>query len=276
MNIVSILNKLKSANLVPATNDGVVFFSDCFNKFGISVLLLNDESKFDSVLQILVDNKLSIQKNNGAYNLKIFALAPHELEEIISEFSNLNELDFLRQYPELITEPISIKIIADNIRKYKESKIAYKDENGYFIDKLTTQNDQNVFVNLDNTNNLDEQNVYTYLQSILDDATLLDKINNNILNEEETDFNQTLEMQKVENKICEEYLFPVNDSWKIVINDKEVNDFQTIKNTMNLITKLNLVFTFHDALILTLFYKTELPLSDVKEMVEIVFKGGMN
>lgn len=43
MNIKTILKKLESVNMVSDSEEGLQLFSDCFNKFGISLLLLNDE-----------------------------------------------------------------------------------------------------------------------------------------------------------------------------------------------------------------------------------------
>ena len=50
MNIVTILNTLKENNLILDTEEGISLFSDCFNKFGISILLLKEEEKFNRIV----------------------------------------------------------------------------------------------------------------------------------------------------------------------------------------------------------------------------------
>ena len=58
MNIVSILKKLKETNMITASEEGISLFSDSFNKFGISLLLLNNEEKFARIVDILEKNKI--------------------------------------------------------------------------------------------------------------------------------------------------------------------------------------------------------------------------
>lgn len=124
MNIVTIINKLKEANMITTTEDGMKLFADCFNKFGISLLLLRDENKFSEIVEILKENEIPIQKENGVYVLRIFAVDVEEIKNIISEFKACNELQFLRKYPEMIAEPKNIQIISKNIVKFQnEGKI---------------------------------------------------------------------------------------------------------------------------------------------------------
>jgi hypothetical protein len=249
MNIVSVLNKLKSVNMVSTSEDGIALFSDCLNKFGISLLTLNDEEKFNHIIDTLVFNHIPLQKANGIYNLRIFAVDTLKLDEIINEYKNVGEIDFLRHYPERISEVKNINTILENIKKYQSDGTSYKSGLEYNM---------------------------SLLKSILKDSSVVDKVINHISNNEEEDFDIAFELQKAENKICEEYLFPVDDGWKIIIDKKEVNSFQTIKDTINLITELNIPISYEDAFLFILFYKTALSVEDVKYIVEnILQKGGM-
>lgn len=272
MNIVSVLNKLKEAKMISTTEEGIAVFSDCFNKFGISLLLLKDEDKFSSIIDTLVEYKIPLQKSNGIYNLRIFAVDEIELKNMISSYSEIGEIDFLRSHPEYLAATRDIKVILDNMRKYQSKQISYKIENEYNMNLLLASNDVEIVVSNDEVN-LD---VNSFLKSVLEDSSLVDKVENNIANEDEEDFNVALELQKVENKICEEYLFPVDDGWKIIIDKKEVNTFQDIKDTINTIIKLNIPVTFNDALIFVLFYKTSLSVSEIEKIIKNdLFEGGM-
>lgn len=268
MNIVSVLNKLKAANMISATEEGIALFSDCFNKFGISLLLLKDEEKFSNIVDTLVEYKIPLQKANGIYNLRLFAVDEIELRNILSSYSEIGEIEFLRMHPEVITAAHDVKIILENMKNYQNEQTVYKFENDYNMNLLLACKNE---VNSNNNENVNE-----FLKSILEDSSLVDKVVNNIANEGEEDYNVSLELQKVENKICEEYLFPVEDGWKIIINKKEVNSFQDVKDTINTIIKLNIPVTFNDALIFVLFYKTSLSISDIENIIKNdLFEGEM-
>jgi cell fate (sporulation/competence/biofilm development) regulator YmcA (YheA/YmcA/DUF963 family) len=256
--------------MISTTEDGIQLFSDCFNKFGISLLLLNDEEKFNRIVDILVENRIPLQKSNGIYNLRIFAVDLLELENIINEYKSINEVEFLKHYPERITEAKNIHTIFENMKNYQKNGVSYKNENEYNIALLLDNN--TYFVEDNNTSEF--SNINDYLKSILSDASLVDKVINHTSNKDEEDFDVALELQKVENKICEEYLYPVDDGWKIVIDNKEVNGFQNIKDTINLITELNIPITFDDAFLFVLFYKTTLSVSEVDDIVKNVLKKG--
>lgn len=267
MNILTIIKKLKEKHMIPDTEEGIALFSDCFNKFGISLLLLKEEDKFSRILDILETNDITLQKANGMYALRIFAVSYNELENIVNEYFAINEVGFLRQYPEIIAEAKTVHAIAENMKKFQSKNISYKDGEMYDINKLLSGED------IEDT--IDTENVNLYLKKHLKNPELLDRLENNEANNDEEDFNVALELQKVENKICEEYLLPVDDGWKIVINDKEVNSFQEVKNTISTIIKLNLSLTFDDALLIVLFYKTSLTVSEVDEIIHNhLYKGG--
>lgn len=271
MNIVSVLNKLKEANMISTTEEGVALFSDCFNKFGISLLLLKDEDKFSNIIDILVANKIPLQKANGIYNLRVFAIDEYDLKNNIASYIEVGEIDFLRNHPEYLATNRDIKIVLENIKKCQSSQVAYKIDNDYNMEVLLASHDIEEIDNNENNARVNE-----YLKSILEDVSLVDKVVNNIANDEEEDFNVALELQKVENKICEEYLFPVDDGWKIIIDKKEVNTFQDVKDTINTIIKLNIPITFNDALIFVLFYKTSLNVSEIDSIIKNnLFEGGM-
>jgi len=272
MNIVSVLNKLKSAHMISATEDGMALFSDCFNKFGVSLLLLKDEDKFDSILNILVDAKIPLQKSNGIYNLRVFAVEEAELRNIISSYSEIEEIEFLRYYPEMLTRTKDVYTILENMRKYQSDKISYKSENEYNLDMLLVENTEISY----DVPVYEGNDVNDFLRSILKDSSIVDKVENNIANADGEDFDIALELQKVENRICEEFLFPVDDGWKIIIDKKEVNTFQDVKDTIDTIIKLNIPVTFDDALKFVLFYKSSLSVSEIQEMLAMnLLEGGM-
>ncbi len=268
MNIVTILNKLKEKQMIANDEEALNMFSDSFNKFGVSLLLLRSEDKFNQILDLLEENSIPLQKENGMFALRIFAVEINELKDTINEYFAINEVGFLRNYPELLAEVKTVHTIAENMKKYQNDNVAYKEGEIYNIPMLLHYEVK--------TENVDTEDVNIYLKSILRDASLIDKIENMEASKEEEDFNVALELQKVENKICEEYLLPVDDGWKIVINDKEVNSFQEVKNTISTIIKLNLSISFEDALYIVLFYKTHLSVAEVKEIVSAVLnKGGV-
>lgn len=266
MNIVTVLNKLKAANMVANSEENLALFSDCFTKFGISLLLLNDENAFSAIVDLLVENKIPLQKSNGIYNFRVFAVAETELKRTIAAFKDMGELDFLRQYPEMLAAPNSIKIVINNMKKIAQS--SYKKGNEYNLSVLMMNLDEK-----ETSSSLDS--VSSFLQTILLDKNLISKVVNNISNPQEDDFNVSVELQKVENKICEEFLFPINDEWKIIIDQKVVNSYSTIKETINKITELNLNVNFHDALLFVLFYKSKLSVEEIKSIIDNHFRGGM-
>ncbi len=268
MNIVTILNKLKESNMISDAEESMSLFSDCFTKFGISLLLLNDENKFNQIVDVLRENEIPLQKANGIYVLRIFAVQEADLRQVIDAFRSINELDFLRCYPELIAEPKNVKNALDAIKQCQNDGTRYKTSNGYIMSSILPDSDYAIQMNEEEILDVNE-----FLKKYLKDVTLIDRLANGEATEGEEDFNIALELQKVENKICEEFLFPVDDGWKIVINNKEVNSFQEVKNTINTITKLNLSVTFNDALLLVLFYKTNLTPLEISEIVEnVLFK----
>lgn len=261
MNIVSILNKLKETNMISTDEEGIALFSDCFNKFGISLLLLKDERKFSSIVDLLVYNNISLQKANGIYNLRIFAIEKDKLENIISSYKEIGEIEFLQAHPEIITEEKNIEVIFENMKQYQKEQIPYKINNDYDMDKLLVSRDV-----LDA--NIHNKDINNYLKTILKDKSLVDKVENKIPNVGEEDISIALELQKVENKICEEFLVPADDGWKIVINNMEVNSLQNIKNTIAQIIDLNIPLSFNDAFIFVLFYKTSLNILDIEKILQ--------
>ena len=272
MNIVSVLNKLKSAQMISTTEDGMALFSDCFSKFGVSILLLKDEDKFNSIVDILVDAKIPLQKSNGIYNLRVFAVEEAELKNIISSYNEIEELDFLRHYPEMLPAKRDVYTILSNMKKYKNEQVSYKSDNEYNLEMLL-ENDSEVRNEVPSFTGND---VNDFLRSILKDSSIVDKVENNIANANGEDFDIALDLQKVENRICEEFLFPVDDGWKIIINKKEVNTFQDVKDTIDTIIKLNTPVTFDDALKFVLFYKSSLSIVEIQEILAMnLLEGGM-
>ena len=279
MSIITILKKLKDANMISTTEEGRALFTDCFDKFGISLLLLNDESKFSQIVDTLKQNSIPLQKSNGIYALKIFAVELSEIEQIITQFDAINEMNLLRLHPNLLAEPKNVQVVLENIKKLRDKGIVYKNDNGYDIDLLLSNCEFNVVNEISNQTKAPEtvidDTTNNPLKKYLSDPTLIRKLDNMEINHGEEDVNVALELQKVENQICEEYLLPVDDGWKIVIANKEVNSFQTIKSTINAITKLNTPITFHDALILVLFYQTNLEEKEIGSIIENeLFKEG--
>ena len=268
MNIVTVLNTLKEKKLILDTEEGVSLFSDCFNKFGISILLLKEEEKFNRIVDLLVENAIPIQKANGMYSLRVFAVDYHELKDIINEYFSIGELDFLRKYPEIIAEAKTVHFIANNMKRYQELQVSYKNEEGYDIDKILSDE-------LEEEIEQQEENVRTYLQSCLDDASLINHVENGEMASEEQNFDATLELQKAENKICEKFLVSNGDTWDIIINDKKVNTYEQVKDTIKIMTELNLTVDYHDALVMALFYNTQLSTTEIKELMEILKEGGM-
>ncbi len=271
MNIVTILNKLKAANMIANTEDSLALFSDCFNKFGISLLMLKDETKFSAIVDLLVENKIPLQKANGIYNLRIFAVDYDELKRMIKAFKDMGELDFLRQYPEMLAAPKNIKMIINNMKMISSS--SYKKGNEYDI-KVLLMDLENIAPEKPEPSPKKSISINEYLKTIMQNKSIVDKVENNEVNNEEEDFNSALELQKVENKICEEYLFPINDEWKIIIDKKEINTYQTIKETINKLSQLNLSLNYNDALIFVLFYNSPLAVEDIDKIVKTHFLGG--
>ncbi len=262
MNIKTILKKLESVNMVSDSEEGLQLFSDCFNKFGISLLLLNDEKKFNEIVEILSEAMIPLQKSNGIYALRLFAVPIKDIKKTIKEFSTLGELEFLRNYPEMIAEERNINFVLEQLKKYQKKGVRYKTADGYDLNLL--------FYNSLKENNAtasSKNDVNACLRKYLKDGDLLDRLMNKDGFEEE-DMNVALELQKVENLIGEEYLLPVEDGWKVVINDKEVNSFSEVKQTISTIVDLNLPVSYHDALLLVLFYKSPLSVSEIEEIIE--------
>lgn len=265
MNIKTILKKLESVNMVSNTEEGLQLFSDCFNKFGISLLLLNDEKKFNEIVEFLAEAMIPLQKNNGIYALRLFAVPIEEIKRIIKEFSVLGELEFLRNYPEMIAEERNINFVLEQLKKYQKNGVRYKTAEGYDLNLL--------FYSTNEINDIipEKNDLTTCLKRHLNDEEMLNRLIN-MDGFEEEDMNVALELQKVENLIGEEYLLPVEDGWKVVIHDKEVNSFSEVKQTINTIIKLNLPVNYHDALLLVLFYKSPLPVSEIEEIIQILLE----
>lgn len=263
MNIKTILSRLQKENLLANDGESINLFSDCFSKFGVSLLLCN-ESHFNEVIDILVDKKIPLQKNNGIYVFRLFAVPTEDIKRIIAHYEEINELDFLRFYPEMMAEAKNIEFILEQIKMYQSKGIKYKDKNGYDINLLFYNNETK------NTKSNYLNSVNDCLKQYLFDKTLIDKLVNNdgFLDE---DMNMVLELQKVENLIGEEYLLPAENGWKVVINNKEINSFNVVKETIDTITRLNLPINYHDAVILVLFYKTPLSVREVEEIIKSNF-----
>ncbi len=262
MNIKTILKKLENANMVSNTEEGMQLFSDCFNKFGISLLLLNDEKKFNEIVEMLSEAMIPLQKSNGIYALRLFAVPIKNLRSMIKEFASLGELEFLRNYPEMMAEERNINFVLSQLKKYQKNGVRYKTSEGYDLNLLFYDAE-------DPTHSLDKEttSLNDCLKKYLINKEMLDRLMNKDGFAEE-DMNVALELQKVENLIGEEYLLPVEDGWKVVINDKEVNAFSVVKDTINTIVHLNLPVNYHDALLLVLFYKSPLSSSEVEEIIE--------
>ncbi len=267
MNILTILNKLKEKKMIPDSEEALTLFSDSFNKFGISLLLLKDENKFNQIVDLLEENAIPLQKVNGMFALRIFSVETSVLKEQINLFFAINEMSFLRNYPEFLAEPKNIHTIAENMKKYQCKNISYKDNDMYNLSMLLNYEEKK--------ESFENGDVNAFLKTILQDPSLIDKIENLESSGDEEDFNVALELQKVENKICEDYLLPVDDGWKIIIHNKEVNSFQEVKNTISTIIKLNLPISFQDALFIVLFYKSNLSIEEIKEIIDKeLTKGG--
>ncbi len=264
MNIKSIIKKLESVNMVSNTEEGLQLFSDCFNKFGISLLLLNDEKKFNEIVEILSGALIPLQKSNGIYALRLFAVPIQEIKKIIKDFSTLGELEFLRNYPEMIAEARNINFVLEQMKIYQKKGVRYKTTDGYDLNLLfyTSANEGKPV-------STPKNDVNACIRKYLKNEEMLDRLMNKDGFEDE-DMNVALELQKVENLIGEEYLLPVEDGWKVVINDKEVNSFSEVKQTISTIINLNLPVNYHDALLLVLFYKSPLSVSEIESIIETI------
>lgn len=261
MNIMTILNKLKACNMLSSNEESLTLFSDCFNKFGISLLLLKDEEEFNKIVDLLSDNNIPLQKDNGIYTLRVFAVDYYNLENIINDFKEVDEIDFLRIHPEILSEPKTASIVISNIRDYKQNAINYKNNGNYDLSMLVKNNENNVSNDKDNEIN-------DYLKNFLDDVTLIDRLDNNEENAE--NYEVTLEIQKVENKICEDYLFPIEDGWGIIINNISVNNFQNVKDNLNKLTKLSVPMSSSDIMKIALMYNAKLSIEDVKAVSDVL------
>ncbi len=266
MNIVSILKKLKEVNMISPSEEGIALFSDSFNKFGISLLLLNDEEKFSRIVNILNKNKIPLQKANGVYNLRIFAVDEKCINDYIASFSAIGEIDFLKHYPEMMTLPKSISMVLDNMKNYKDNQVSYKVGNDYNLKVLLKTNNK-IHGKRDKVN--------AFLKTVLKDASLVDKVENNIKGDLEDNSKIKSILEKVENKISNDFVERFSNNWKVVIDGLEINSFQNVKNTINKIKELNTPVIFEDALIFVLFYKTSLDVSEIERLFNSnTFAGG--
>ncbi len=266
MNIMTILNKLKSTNMLASSEESLALFSECFNKFGISLLMLNNEDEFNKIVDLLVDNKISLQKTNGIYSLRLFAVDYETLKREIEEFKEIDELDFLRVYPEMLSEPKNIKIALSNITNLKNQNVSYKEGKDYNWDLIMKTPEP---VQEPEPKHEDSE-INSYLKTILDDASLIDKLNNNEENAE--NYAITLEIQKIENKICEDYLFPIEDGWGIIIDNISVNNFQEVKENLNKLTRLSIPMSAADIMFIALMYNSKLDKESAKAVA--AFLGG--
>ena len=262
MNIVSILKKLKETNMITASEEGISLFSDSFNKFGISLLLLNNEEKFARIVDILEKNKIPLQKANGIYNLRVFAVDEKVLNDYIVSFASLGEIDFLRSYPEILAAPRSIELVLDNLKNYKGSQVSYKVGSDYNLE---------VLLRVNKNASSQREKINDFLKKVLKDSTIIEKLSNGIKCNLGDNSNLRFILGKVENKIANDFL----QKGLVIVDGLEINSFQNVKNTINEIRDLNISVTFEDALIVGLFYKTSL---DIKELEKIFngnsFEGG--
>ena len=263
MNIATVLKTLKEKNLIPDNEEGISLFSDCFNKFGISILLLKDQEKFNQIVDLLVENQILLQKANGMYCLRIFAVEYNELKNIIDEYAAINEIPFLRKYPEIIAEAKTVHTIAENMKKYQDLNLSYKNGDNYDINKLLSEEIEEK----------QDDSVNEFLKSQLKDGTLLDNLINEISNGENS-FDVNLDLEKVENKIKDEFLVPNGEAWDVCIDGKKINSYDEVKNTLETMQKLNLPCTYEDALLLALFYKTNLTVEEIKNSIYSILNEG--
>ncbi len=278
MNVMDVINKLKSVNLL--SNDDMQTFSDSFSKFGISILLLNDLDKFNAIIDLLVSNNISIKKSNGAYDLRIFSVSYNDISNIIEKFKNLDELDFLRQNIEYISKTSDINKIIQNMSIYKSAGKEFKNGDVYDLALLLKEDGKEEI-----KNPVSDEAIITsdsaflislneYLKKYLNDSSIVDKLASDIVSSGSVNMELDLILQKVENKISEEFLFPVNDGWKIVINKQEINSFQNAKKTIESLTKLNIPISYNDALLLILFYDSSISLNTLDEILNSNLLGG--
>lgn len=278
MNIVEVIRKLRSSNLLSGNEDDMSVFSDSFSKFGISILKLNDLDKFKAIVDLLAANNIPIKKSNGSYFLRVFSLSYNDLSNIIEDFKKLDELDFLRNNISYITRSYDIIKIRDNMVIYKNNGVDYKNNSNYNLELLLKEDAQSeikdpISGNLVNESTIDiptenaDIPLNEYLKRYLDDADLIAKLDAKVANDGEINVDLDLTLQKVENKVCEEYLFPIDDGWKIVINKVEINPFQNAKNTIDGLIRLNKPVSYSDALLLVLFYNANVSKDVVDNIV---------
>ena len=265
MNIMTILNKLKENNMIASNEEGLNLFSDCFNKFGISLLLLKSVDEFNKIIDLLSTNKIPLQKANGIYTLRVFAVDYYTLVETIDKFEEVKEIEFLRNYPEVLSEPKTIKVVLSNIKNYQSKQESYKNGNTYDYEKLTKEVVNNENSEPVNNDDSDINEVNSFLKTLLDDVSIIDKLNRNEENPE--NFAVTMEIQKIENQICEDYLFPIENGWGIIINNINVNNFQEVKENLNKLTKLSIPMSTQDIMKVALIYNSKLSSEEIREVV---------
>lgn len=278
MNIVEVIRKLRSSNLLSSNEDDMSIFSDSFSKFGISILKLNDLDKFKAIVDLLVANSIPIKKSNGSYFLRVFSLSYNDLSNIIEDFKKLDELDFLRSNISYITRSYDIIKIRDNMVIYKNNGVDYKNNGNYNLELLLKEDAQSEIKDPISGNLVNESTIEIppenediplneYIKKYLDDADLIAKLDAKVANDGEINVDLDLTLQKVENKVCEEYLFPIDNGWKIVINKQEINAFQNAKNTIDGLIRLNKPVSYSDALLLVLFYNANVSKDVVDDIV---------
>lgn len=278
MNIVEVIRKLRSSNLLSNNEDDMSIFSDSFSKFGISILKLNDLDKFKAIVDLLAANNIPIKKSNGSYFLRVFSLSYNDLSNIIEDFKKLDELDFLRGNINYITRSYDIIKIRDNMVIYKNNGVDYKNNGKFNLELLLKEDAQSeikdpISGNLVNESTIkippqnEDITLNEYIKKYLDDVDLIAKLDAKVANDGEINVDLDLTLQKVENKVCEEYLFPIDNGWKIVINKQEINAFQNAKNTIDGLIRLNKPVSYSDALLLVLFYNANVSKDVVDDIV---------
>ncbi len=278
MNIVEVIRKLRSSNLLSDNEDDMSIFSDSFSKFGISILKLNDLDKFKAIVDLLAANNIPIKKSNGSYFLRVFSLSYNDLSNIIEDFKKLDELDFLRGNINYITRSYDIIKIRDNMVIYKNNGVDYKNNGKFNLELLLKEDAQSEIKDPISGDLVNESTIEIppenediplneYIKRYLDDAELIAKLDAKVANDGEINVDLDLTLQKVENKVCEEYLFPIDNGWKIVINKQEINAFQNAKNTIDGLIRLNKPVSYSDALLLVLFYNANVSKDVVDDIV---------
>lgn len=101
-------------------------------------LNLNSDATFEKIDRLLSQyGVVTLSSATGNPNLKIFAMNPEELEEILQRCSAIGEISFVMYRSDLITDKAKVLQAIANISDAKQKGISYKDENGYFEEIIT-------------------------------------------------------------------------------------------------------------------------------------------